>query len=253
MSLEGYIFKIDKFQNDYPEIFNNFYTFITVGSHPAVDSSGYIQCYEDDNDMKINVNQDQDQDQETDVILNLFNNDCEHSREIHAQDCDHIVKKLKKDSRYTFVKICDTINDTDKGQAIYFNLTGKEKFLDYKINDPIVFDVYKFIIDNFDSDYNSEISIDVNTTRILPINCKNIVFCRSDTHYDADISIHLHYFPEDGSEIDAIVRKAKYITYFRNLKATLERIGTLLSYSEGMNYLDTPGYMEELIEISFNL
>jgi hypothetical protein len=255
MENEGYIFSMDDFYKKYGNILDNFIVSISV-RHGYSDDLPYavhvcgnnrendLECYWDWVRGGI-------RNQDVDIVVRLYNKKSflDESTSLSENDCSEIIQKLKVDTSYKFIKVSRVSYDShdSRGIGIFLNIAQKEHFSDYKIKSLPKIDIHRFILDNFDSNYESHINITCNLSKIIPVNHQNYSLNYEYENDNPCIDIYLRNF-RDCEEYDPekIIQKAKYIEYFRKLKNNLKNLNLSLDDN------DYP-YSEDLDEIHFNI
>jgi hypothetical protein len=253
MENEGYIFSMDDFYKKYENILNNFIVSISV-RHGYSDDLPYAVHVCDNSNYEIvdyywvwNGIHNQD----VDIVVRLYNKNSslDESTSLSEDDCSEIIQKLKVDPRFKFIKVSKVSYDyhDSRGIGIFLNIAQKEHFSDYKIKSLHRFDVNRFILDNFDSNYKSHLNITFNLSKIIPVNHQNYSLNYEYENDNPCIDIYLRNFRDcEEYEPEKIIQKAKYIEYFRKLKNNLKNLNLSLDDN------DYP-YSEDLDEIHFNI
>jgi hypothetical protein len=237
MENEGYIFNIDDFYNKYIDTLKTFRFHISV-RYEYTPQLGYTVHVYDTNIEKVSDGW-QYSNQDVDIILKLYNENFLDEKDLvnlSEDDCSKIIEKIKTDLTYEFIKVSKFSIGYDIGIGIHLNLKRKEnfsKFPNLQINSLRYFDVEKFILDNFDSDYKSNINITCNVSKITLVNYQNYSL---DYEYDTDCPcIDISLCPLDENDPDNIIQRGKYLTYFRKLKDNLNELNLSL-----VNYIEIP-------------
>lgn len=254
MEHEGYIFSMDDFYKKYSNILDMFSVSISI-RYCYSDELPYVvhvcgNSRENDLNLKYYWGLNGIRNLDVDIVVRLYNKNSslDESSSLSEDDCSEIIQKLKVDPSFKFIKVSKVsyhYHDLN-GIGIFLNIAHKSRFSDYQIKSLHRFDVNKFILDNFDSNYESHIYITCNLSKIIPVNHQNYSLNYEYEYDNPCVDIYLRNFREcEELDPEKIIQKAKYIEYFRKLKDNLKNLNLSLdNYEYDCN--------EDLDEIHFN-